>query len=574
MGGVMKIRVILWSVLAVLLTVGLSPAQGKKGKPPGKVQPYSISVSALQGSSATDVSVHVMTSDEANYPVPGSLKKLQIKILNSTGDAISVRNLFEVPVVDGNAIVSVPDLVPGMSVEVHVLIQTHQTVNTEVLRASTVVLLRPDLVIKEVNAPAQVNVDVLFNVEVVVQETKFQSGATANVSLAEGATVLATATGIVVNAGGEVSVLFQGVMLSGSGTHDLTARVSDAVPAEYDSGNNEYPFSVEVGGGLVVEEVAFTLEYERRKNIDVSIVSISCGDFSSEREVGDRGTWAYTATIPFAPVSPIDSIRWEAISSGGSLSKGIVSGVNADVINPTFDVYSGEITDADGSMLTFSVFVNKTTSVTNLSLNKIAGDYYYVQRFFDGTTDSVSQSSSQMDLEGFLEIRMLFADGGQYFGGGAQIDVLPYQLVTVSFNDSTVFGGCLFQTIVEVTQETSANFTSGVTDPVLLPSGSAGTQSLAFASASVPEMTDLAQNYPNPFNPTTTIQFSVRQTGPAVLKIYDMLGKEVAELFSGEAVEGRSYQFMFDATSFSSGMYYAKLEANGQFYTKRMLLIK
>jgi hypothetical protein len=53
-----------------------------------------------------------------------------------------------------------------------------------------------------------------------------------------------------------------------------------------------------------------------------------------------------------------------------------------------------------------------------------------------------------------------------------------------------------------------------------------------------------------------------------------MLGKEVAELFSGEAVEGRSYQFTFDATNFSSGMYYAKLEANGRFYTKRMILIK
>lgn len=570
----MKIRVILFSVLAMLLVVGLSSAQGKKGKPPGKVQPYSITVSALQSAIATDVSVYVLTSDGENYPVPGSLKKLQVKILNSTGDAISVRNLFDVPVLDGKAMVSVPDLVPGMSVEVHVLIQTRQTVNTEVLRASTVVLLRPDLVIKEVNAPAQVNVDALFNIEVVVQEMKFQSGATANVSLVEGATVLATATGIAVNAGGEVSVLFQGVMLSGTGPHDLIARITDAVPAEYDPNNNDFPFSVEVAGGLVVEEVAFTLEYERRKNIDISIVNISCGDFSSEREVGDRGTWAYTATIPFSPVSPIDSIRWEAISSGGTLSRGILSGLNADVINPTFDVYSGEITDADGSSLTFSVFVNKATAVTTLSLNKIAGDYYYVQRFFDGTTDSVSQSSSQMDLEDFLEVRLLFADGSQYFGGGAQIEVLPYLPEIVSFNDSTVFGGCLFQTIVEVSQETSANFTAGVTNPVLLPSGNTGTQSLAIAGTSVPEMTDLAQNYPNPFNPTTTIRFSVRQTGPAVLKIYDMLGKEVDELFSGEAVEGRSYQFTFDATNFASGMYYAKLEANGRFYTKRMILIK
>ena len=571
----MKIRLILFSALAVLLMVGLSSAQGKKGNPPGKIHPYSISVTALQGSAATDVFVNVMTNDEENYPVPGSLKKLQIKILNSSGDVISVRNVFNVPVIDDRAFVSFTDLVPGMTIEAHVLIQTERTVNTEVLRASTVVVLRPDLVIKEVNAPEQVNVDALFNIEVVVRETKFQSGATANVSLVDSSTVLATATGIVVNAGGEVSVLFQGVMLSGTGTHNLVAKISDAVPAEYDTTNNEYPFSIEVVAGFVVEEVAFTLEYERRKNIDISIVNINCGDVSSEREVGDRGSWVYNATIPFAPVTPIDSIRWEAISAGGSLTRGFLAGLNADLVNPTFDVYSGEITDSDGSSLTFSIFVNKSTSVTSLSLNKVAGDYYYVQRFFDGTTDSVSQSSSQMDLEDFLEIRLLFADGGQYFGGGAQIDVLPYQLEVVSFNDSTVFGGCLFQTIVDVTHELSANFTSGVTDPILLPSGIAGAQSLAFAgTSSVPQMTDLAQNYPNPFNPTTTIQFSVRQTGPAVLKIYDMLGKEVKELFSGQVEEGRSYRFTFDAAGLASGMYYAKLEAGGKFYTKRMILIK
>ncbi|MEX1139102.1 MAG: T9SS type A sorting domain-containing protein [Bacteroidota bacterium] len=570
----MKIRLILFSALATLIIAGLSPAQGKKGIPPGKVEPYSISVTALQGPTTSDVLVTVTTNDEANFPVPDSFKKLQIKVLNSDGNAVYVRNFFDVPIVDGTALVSVTDLLPGMPVEVHALIQTEQTVNTKVLWASTVVLLRPDLVIKEVDAPEQVQPDVPFNIEVVVQETKFQSGATANVSLVEGATVLATATGIVVNAGGEVSVLFQGVMLSGTGTHNLTARISDAVPAEYDTTNNEYPFSIEVVGGLVVEKVAFTLEYERRKNIDISIVNINCGVVTSEREVGDRGSWAYSATIPFAPVTPIDSIRWEAISSGGTLSRGFLAGLNAEIVNSSFDVYSGEITDADGSMLTFSIFVNKTTSVTGLSLNKFAGDYYYVQRFFDGTTDSVSQSSSQMDLEDFLEIRLLFADGGQYFGGGAQIDVLPYELEVVSFNDSTVSGGCLFQTIVDVTHEVSSNFTSGVTDPILLPTGKAGTQSLALMESSVPQMTDLAQNYPNPFNPTTTIQFSVRQTGPAVLKIYDMLGKEVAELFSGEAVEGRSYQFTFDATNFSSGMYYAKLEANGRFYTKRMILIK
>jgi len=53
-----------------------------------------------------------------------------------------------------------------------------------------------------------------------------------------------------------------------------------------------------------------------------------------------------------------------------------------------------------------------------------------------------------------------------------------------------------------------------------------------------------------------------------------MLGKEVAELFQGEATEGRTYNFTFQAADLASGMYYAKLEAGGKQYVKKMLLMK
>ena len=84
----------------------------------------------------------------------------------------------------------------------------------------------------------------------------------------------------------------------------------------------------------------------------------------------------------------------------------------------------------------------------------------------------------------------------------------------------------------------------------------------------------LNQNYPNPFNPTTTITYSVPNAGAISLKVYNTLGQEVATLFEGTKKAG-NYEVTFDATGFSSGVYYYRLEsASGASITKKLTLIK
>ena len=83
----------------------------------------------------------------------------------------------------------------------------------------------------------------------------------------------------------------------------------------------------------------------------------------------------------------------------------------------------------------------------------------------------------------------------------------------------------------------------------------------------------LQQNYPNPFNPVTNIKFSVPKTGFVKLTVYDAAGKEAAILFSGELSAG-SYNYDFDATNYSSGIYFYKLESNNFTQTKKMVLVK
>jgi hypothetical protein len=83
----------------------------------------------------------------------------------------------------------------------------------------------------------------------------------------------------------------------------------------------------------------------------------------------------------------------------------------------------------------------------------------------------------------------------------------------------------------------------------------------------------LAQNYPNPFNPTTTIQFTIPQLCRVTLKLYDALGREVATLVDEEKQAGE-YSVLLDATGWTSGVYFYKLQAGEFRQYRKFLLLK
>ncbi|MEW6196983.1 MAG: T9SS type A sorting domain-containing protein, partial [Bacteroidota bacterium] len=78
---------------------------------------------------------------------------------------------------------------------------------------------------------------------------------------------------------------------------------------------------------------------------------------------------------------------------------------------------------------------------------------------------------------------------------------------------------------------------------------------------------------PNPFNPTTLIKFTIKQSGKVTLKVFDVLGREVAELLNTYHGAG-SYEIPFDGSNLPSGVYFYNLTANGKSLTKKMMLLK
>jgi hypothetical protein len=89
-----------------------------------------------------------------------------------------------------------------------------------------------------------------------------------------------------------------------------------------------------------------------------------------------------------------------------------------------------------------------------------------------------------------------------------------------------------------------------------------------------PNQFALYQNYPNPFNPATEIRFSVETTGNATLRLYNAIGQEVSTLFNGVAEVGHYYTVKIDGSGLASGVYFSRLESNGRWDMKKLILMK
>jgi hypothetical protein len=83
----------------------------------------------------------------------------------------------------------------------------------------------------------------------------------------------------------------------------------------------------------------------------------------------------------------------------------------------------------------------------------------------------------------------------------------------------------------------------------------------------------LEQNYPNPFNPSTNFRFKLAEAGLTTLKIYNLLGQQVAEVLN-EFMNPGTYDIRFDAEGLASGIYFYRIRVNDYSASKKMILVR
>lgn len=150
-------------------------------------------------------------------------------------------------------------------------------------------------------------------------------------------------------------------------------------------------------------------------------------------------------------------------------------------------------------------------------------------------------------------------------GGDSYIRWISYEFITKSY------------TIVGITLADTLSPDSGVVDII---GGGWGVSSVTDVQDDnyVADNFKLEQNYPNPFNPTTTISYSIPvvemgHSLPVQLKVYDMLGHQVATLVNRKQAPGK-YSVKFNASKLSSGIYFYTLQTGDFIQTKKCILIK
>ena len=90
---------------------------------------------------------------------------------------------------------------------------------------------------------------------------------------------------------------------------------------------------------------------------------------------------------------------------------------------------------------------------------------------------------------------------------------------------------------------------------------------------SVPEKFELKQPYPNPFNPVTQIQYALTEDIHVELIVYDILGRQVAELINTDQQAGY-HQAVWNGNNNASGLYFVKMTAGGYISTQKLILVK
>ena len=161
----------------------------------------------------------------------------------------------------------------------------------------------------------------------------------------------------------------------------------------------------------------------------------------------------------------------------------------------------------------------------------------------------------------------------------------PFRKDTLSFGDIAIFSdpaGSEFSWRLNITGDSTSNIPgSGDTLFLFTKKGlsiydTIRVHGLTVDVNDIPEIPveySLSQNYPNPFNPSTKITYSVASLSSVVLKIYDILGREVVTLVNEEKPTGR-YEVNFNASSLASGVYFYQIKAGSFIQTKKLMLLK
>jgi len=265
----------------------------------------------------------------------------------------------------------------------------------------------------------------------------------------------------------------------------------------------------------------------------------------------------------------------DGISWPDTLLNTFITGVNIDSADNIFTITNNILRSIDNGITFEKLYVqtNYYSPINSIFFDE-ANEVFYTQdgRVSRSTDNGKSWATLGNGLNG--NIYAIIADNNHniyaaaYYGNG--IYCLKNNS-NVRITDNTGLTDTNFS-IYNWAKDTNGNLYCGtITGKVFY--GIYSPSNVEESNNLFPLKFNLEQNYPNPFNPTTIINYQIPKRGLVVLKVYDILGREVTTLVNEEKQAG-SYEVEFNGSSFSSGVYFYRIEAGSFSDTKKLLLLK
>ncbi|MCC7094367.1 MAG: chitobiase/beta-hexosaminidase C-terminal domain-containing protein [Ignavibacteriaceae bacterium] len=201
----------------------------------------------------------------------------------------------------------------------------------------------------------------------------------------------------------------------------------------------------------------------------------------------------------------------------------------------------------------------------------IFSDYYYV------VDSEIADSLLSDDLNVNFKCQLVKLSSGEVVGEFEEVNYNKNNLEAYGYQGYLIdctgiaAGKYYLRLATSVNEEVNLSLSDIQMDEVLLEKSKLNVRN--FKGSELPLEYSLEQNYPNPFNPNTTIKFQIPKEGMVTLKVYDILGAEVAILVDEEKVAGK-YEVNFDANNLASGIYIYCLNVNDFANVKKMVLLK